>query len=363
MPDDGEGIRPRPDLSRRGEKGVVRALRGDGLFNEGLSEIDTPPGVRESLAILTDACGRNLVGVIFFGSLLLDTSPDADSAADLFVIVEDYRSFYQDIGSRLPAARRASIMAALNRVLPPNIIYIGDPGDLRAGAKCFIIDERDLAACLSTSSRDYFCRGRLTQRVQTVYARSPEDRMVLEELLEGARRSAVDWVPIYLGETFSAKEFCFRMLEVSFAGEIRPESRARVREVFSAQETYFRLMYGRILEEAVAEEKLRRVDGQYALIERPVFSTRIRWRLFFHKSRVRATLRWGKYMLTFDDWLDYITRKVERRTGVHTELTQSQRRLPALLLWPKAIRVLRAARSRNRAKRKSTRQAENRRAQ
>jgi hypothetical protein len=70
---------------------------------------------------------------------------------------------------------------------------------------------------------------------------------------------------------------------------------------------------------------------------------------------MRATLRWGKYMLTFEDWLDYIARKAERRTGVRLELNKSERRLPALLLWPKLFRVLKAMSSRDEseARRKS----------
>jgi hypothetical protein len=62
------------------------------------------------------------------------------------------------------------------------------------------------------------------------------------------------------------------------------------------------------------------------------------------RSKFRATLRWFKYMLTFDDWLDYIARKVERRSGVRIELTKSERRLPIIFLWPKAFRVIRAMR-------------------
>ena len=50
-------------------------------------------------------------------------------------------------------------------------------------------------------------------------------------------------------------------------------------------------------------------------------------------------------MLTFDDWLDYIVRKVERRTGLNLELTPAERKLPIFLLWPKVVRVFRAIRS------------------
>jgi hypothetical protein len=55
-------------------------------------------------------------------------------------------------------------------------------------------------------------------------------------------------------------------------------------------------------------------------------------------------MRWFKYMLTFDDWLDYIVRKIERRSGVRIELSKSERRFPIIFLWPKALRVIRAMR-------------------
>ncbi len=307
--------------------------------------MEVVPQVRESLDILADACGANLVAVIFFGSVLVGTSPTQDSAVDLFVIVEDYKRFYRDLGSRLPAARSASVMAALNKVLPPNIIYLRNPGDLRVGAKCFIMDRDGFAKGLSRDSDDHFCRGRLIQRVQIVYARSDDVREEIEHALEDARRVALEWVPLYLSRTFSALEFCRRMLEVSYRGEIRPESRSRVRDVFGAQKTYFLLMFGRLLEDGVASGRLERAGDEYRLPHKPRISTSLWWRFFFFKSKARATLRWGKYMLTFEDWLDYVARKAERRTGVRLELTQAERRLPALLLWPKLFRVLKAMRS------------------
>lgn len=306
---------------------------------------DVAPQVRESLTILTEACGANLVAVVLFGSVLVGTSPTEDSAADLFVVVEDYKRFYSDLGSRLPAARSAGVMAALNRVLPPNIIYLRNPGDLRAGAKCFIMDRQSFAKALSRDSNDYFCRGRLIQRVQIVHARSDDAREEIERALEDARRVALEWVPLYLPRTFSALALCRRMLEVSYRAEIRPESRSRVQDVFDAQKTYFLLMFGRLLEEGVASGDLERAGDEYRLSRKPRISTRLWWRFFFFRSKARATLRWGKYMLTFEDWLDYIARKAERRTGVPLELTHAERRLPALLLWPKLFRVLKAMRS------------------
>ena len=303
-----------------------------------------PPEVRDIVDLVSDACQRNLVGVVFFGSRLLGTSPGESSAADLFVVVENYLRFYEAIGSRLPTSRHSGIMAALNRVLPPNIIYVNDPGGLRAGAKCFIVTEGDLAHELSADAKDHFFRGRLSQRVHIVHARSGKDRVAMERRIEAARYLTLEWVPLFLGEAFTVAEYCRRMLEVSYAAEIRPEARSRVAEVFAAQSSFFRLAYGRVLQEAAAAGELL-VDGDaYRLARRP--SRRERWRVghFFRRSKYRATLRWFKYMLTFDDWLDYIVRKIERRSGVRIELTKSERRFPIIFLWPKALRVIRAMR-------------------
>jgi hypothetical protein len=305
-----------------------------------------PPEVRDIVELLRATCGGNLVAVVFFGSRLLGTSPGEESAADLFVVVENYLHFYESIGTRLPTARHSGIMAALNRMLPPNIIYLNDPGGMRAGAKCFVVAESDLAYGLSSDSRDHFFRGRLAQRVDIVYARSDKDRTALERRIEAARRLTVDWVPIYTRQpSFGVLDYCRRMMEVSYAAEIRPEARSRVLDVFNAQQSFFRLVYGRVLQEAVRDGVLVAEGDRYRLAHGPPWRERRRWGAFFARSKARATLRWFKYMLTFDEWLDYIVRKVERRSNVRIELTKSERRFPALLLWPKAIRVIRAMRS------------------
>ena len=53
------------------------------------------------------------------------------------------------------------------------------------------------------------------------------------------------------------------------------------------------------------------------------------------------TARWLKHVLTFENWLPYVVRKVERRTGMRVELTALERRLPLIFLWPRLFRVLR----------------------
>lgn len=305
-----------------------------------------PPEVRDIVELLSEACGRDLVAVIFFGSRLLGTSPGDQSAADLFVVVENYLRFYEAIGSRLPAARHSGIMASLNRVLTPNIIYLNEPGGMRAGAKCFVVTEYDLGHELSADAKDHFFRGRLAQRVDVVFARSDKDRLALERRLETARRLTVDWVPLYIDDpSFGVLDFCRRMMEVSYAAEIRPEARSRVHEVVHAQASFFRLAYGRVLQDAVREGLLLAEGERYRVAKKPSWRERRKWYDFFRRSKARATMRWFKYMLTFDDWLDYIVRKIERRSGIRIELSKSERRFPIIFLWPKAVRVIRAMRT------------------
>ena len=67
---------------------------------------------------------------------------------------------------------------------------------------------------------------------------------------------------------------------------------------------------------------------------------RFRGRVFLFSSKIRATLRWIKYVVLYEDWLDYVVHKVERRRGVTVELTDRERRWPLIFLWPKAIRIL-----------------------
>ena len=61
------------------------------------------------------------------------------------------------------------------------------------------------------------------------------------------------------------------------------------------------------------------------------------------RSKVRATLRWAKYVALYDDWLDYVVGKIARRSGVAIQEPSSrERRWPLIFLWPKAIRFLRS---------------------
>lgn len=275
--------------------------------------------------------------VLHFGSTRSGASPGTRSAHDLFVVVRDYAGFYRAVGGKL-SRRSPALLAGLNRILPPNVLHGTGP---QGEAKLFVISEADLAHAVGPRPRDHFVRARLAQDVDVCAAVDADAAARADDALRQARRGVIRWVRPFLPGPFSAAELARRMLEVSYAFEIRPESADRVREVFEVQRTFLEREYAAAAGEAVRDGTMVAVaDGRFAYSRPASARERLAARVWFAASRARATLRWVKYMATFENWLDYVAAKVERRTGMHVELTPLERRWPLLFLWPKFFRVL-----------------------
>jgi len=131
------------------------------------------------------------------------------------------------------------------------------------------------------------------------------------------------------------------LLAVSYAAEVRPEANDRSEELLQAQWPVLGAVYGALLEALAADGRLAREEGAFRDPAPPGTLARARARAFFARSKLRATLRWGKYVALYEDWLDYALAKVERRSGERIELTDRERRWPLLFLWPRAIGYLR----------------------
>ena len=280
--------------------------------------------------------------VVFFGSRKSRARPDPHSAYDLFVVAADPRAFYDALGAAGRVRRGPGTLAALQRVLPPNVISLTvDGAGGPARAKCAVVTLRGLRRQTSAERDDHFCAGRLFQSTEIVYA-APG----LEEEVVGALAAAHaltwDWVRPWLPARFDVDEYCRTALRVSFGGEIRPEPEGRSDALFEAQAGYLRAVYGVLLQSLAAAGDLRDDGaGVYSLAHPATARDRARLARYFRWSKVRATARWGKYVVTFDDWLDFIVRKARRHTGEDIVLTERERRLPLVFLWPRVIHYLR----------------------
>jgi hypothetical protein len=322
---------PPPDLLREAVR--ARALPGA-----------PRPRARAVAQAVATAGGDSVRAIVFFGSRRTGARPDAHSAYDMFVVTTGYRPFYDRLHAKGLIAR-PTLAAVLNRWLPPNQISI--PARLGDGtiarAKCAVVDERAFRRGASLARKDHFMAGRLFQPTEIALA---ADEVAAESVLDAlvaAHRATFAWVRPWLPPTFDAALYCRTLLRVSFSWEIRPEPAARVEALWEAQRGELVPTYEVLLESLreAGELLLAGEPGHYALARPP--SSRERWRVsaFFRWSLVRATLRWAKYVVTFDDWLEFLLRKARRHTGQEFVLTDRERRLPLVFLWPRVIHYLR----------------------
>lgn len=302
------------------------------------------PSTPEAAALagrLADVGGESVRAVLFFGSQKTGAaSRDRWSAYDLFVTVRSYRDFYERLQSVGQLRRPARLVAWLNTWLAPNQVAFRGPGG--TFGKLSVVTEPSFLRETGSARKDHFCAGRLFQPAECVHAADAE---AAERALEGVAQAhalTLSWAAPWLPERFDTRDYTRRILEVSLGREIRPEPAGRAEVLWSAQQAYLADVYGKLLEAWAADEELVALGGGLYRLPQPVpDAVRRHAEAFFRRSKRRATARWFKYMLTFDDWLEYIRRKAERHTGRSIELTARERRWPLLFLWPRVFRYLR----------------------
>ena len=284
--------------------------------------------------------GDSMRAVLLYGSRLHKTGADQHSALDFIVVVDDYEAFYRGLSDAGQMHRPVRLLTAMAEVLPPNAIaYVPDDG--RNGmAKCLVVRKDHFAVALGPNPPDHFLLGRLVQRVGLLWAADDDEARWVEEQIRGAHARVLEWMAPYIEGSFSSEDLGRRLLEVCYQGEFRPESRGRAGRIFEAQADHFAEALRPGLEAAVAGGTLIRDGERYRLAEPAPATQARRWRRHFRRSKARTTTRWLKHMATFDNWLPYMVRKVERHTGRTIELTTLERKLPLLFLWPRAIHVL-----------------------
>jgi hypothetical protein len=291
------------------------------------------------------AAGRGQVrAILLYGSHVQASEPDRFSAYDLIVAVDGYREFYDGLAEAGRMRRAPGLMAAWSNVLLPTSVSF-DPGRPdEAVGKCQIVSQAHLARALGPHSKDHFLKGRTVQRLALVWARGQSEADAVLNALRQARADTVRWVRPYLSDPFTPEDFGEAMLRVSYAAEIRPESSARVSEVFEAQRGTLVAIADEAIATGISRGEIVERDGAWAWRHRPGFWTRAATAGYFARSKARATLRWGKHIATYEDWPFYIVRKLERRAGLRVEVTEREKRWPFVFLWPKLFLVLRELR-------------------
>lgn len=298
----------------------------------------------ERVAASVAQAGRGSVAaLIFFGSRKTRARTDEHSAYDFFLITEDYSALYRALHASGSVHRPAWLMAGLNKILPPNVISIRpSPGSGDTWrAKCAVASVDRFLRETSAARHDHFFLGRLFQPVEIVHAADDAARQRVTAALAGARALTYAWVRPWLPSSFDVEAYCRTLLRVSLAREIRPEPAGRADALWEVQKEHLRTVYGILLADLARAGELLDRGGQYSLARPVTAMERLRVGWYFRWSLVRATVRWAKYMVTFDGWLEYILRKARRHSGQDIVLTPRERGMPLVFLWPRVIRYLR----------------------
>jgi hypothetical protein len=308
------------------------------------SAASLPEGAAVAADTIARAGGETVRGLIFFGSRRTAAAPDPWSAYDFFVATRGYAGFYESMRASGHARRGPRLLAALNAWLPPSQLHLRwrAPGGDQGLAKCAVIDLDRLARETDKGRQDHFCIGRLFQPATLAYSADADSREALLDVLTRAHRLTYWWVRPWLPDRFDVEGYCRTLLEVSMRHEIRPEPRARVVGLWAAQRDEQMAVYPVLLRELVGKGELTEDAGRFAVRRAVTATERLRTRAYFARSLARATLRWPKYVVSVSGWLDYLLRKVERRTGHRIQPTAAERKLPLLLLWGKFYRFWRA---------------------
>ena len=289
---------------------------------------------------LSGAFGAATLALLHYGSHAQAAGAAAgpDSAWDFFVIVDEYGPAYRALAAYLPHRFPGRRAAFLNRILPPNVLSVPGPDGLVA--KCCVLSVHDLDRACSARPADHFVRARLFQQVHLVWARDANGRDTASRAVCDARWGTYGWGKTFLPECFDARRYAKTLLDISYAGEIRPEGAQHVETLLDAQAATLLPMFETLLAGLATRGVLRRTGDEYRQARPPGPLARGFARAWFGWSKLRATLRWLKYVALYDDWLDYVVRKVERKSGMTMELTERERRWPLLFLWPRALRFI-----------------------
>jgi hypothetical protein len=307
--------------------------------------LDARPSPRSArlASYLARAFGESTVALVHYGSHAYQSDARAESALDFFVIVDDYSDAYRSLKAIAGTRYSPGLATSLNHFLPPNVIAVTEPTTsppLRAKIAVFSLTAFRRAC--SSRAPDHFVRGRLFQAVQLVWTRDEESRRAVVDAIVEARAGSFDWGHTALPSEFDTDTYCETLLSASFASEIRPEKRERITALLDAQRATMIPIYGSLLDSLFEAGALARNGDTYSDPHPIRFWDKVRSAVYFRRSKVRATLRWVKYMALYDDWLDYLVLKIARRSGIAIELSPWERRWPLIFLWPKAIRFLRS---------------------
>jgi Phosphatidate cytidylyltransferase, mitochondrial len=281
--------------------------------------LDVPSALETAKPFLPElvAHERSIRAVLLYGSCLWPSVRGESSTPDFIVIVDSLRAFH---GSLRPAL--------LGAVLPPTVYRLRN-GD--AYAKLSVATAKQLRSQCAASASDLHLAGRLSKRVALLWCRDADARALVVAAQSAALRTLAPLALARLTRCVALDDFIYALLRLSYESEVRIVEPNKVAALFAAEREHYR---------AVGHALLRELGGGQAgagpselILPEHAAASRAQLARRLRRSRRRALLRFPKYLVTYDGWLDYLLKKLAR-SGSPVVLTNLQRRHPLVFALP-----------------------------
>jgi hypothetical protein len=274
--------------------------------------------------------GGAVVGVLFYGSCLRQGNA-LEGIVDLYIIVSDYSRAYSRWRSRV-----------LAHVLPPTVGYLELAGEGEpVRAKYAVISIADFRKGTSPRWFHSYLWGRFSQPCLLAYSRDADAADAITGCLARAARTLVSKALPLLDARTSAVSAWAQALDLSYATELRPESKSRARELVEADRNFYEQLLQGLETELPGLARSPEGDFQIRTSALRRTGARLGWGTRRVTGKLMSTLRWIKALGTFEGGLDYAAWKLERHSGVKVHITDRMRRRPWLYVWGELIRLYR----------------------
>jgi len=285
---------------------------------------EVPPGIRALAEAARERHGESVRAVLLYGSCLR-TGNVHDGLADLYLLVDDYRSAFND-----------RTLAFLNYLLPPNVFYleVQFQGQLLR-AKYAVLTLSDFYKGTERWFHSYLW-GRFAQKTILIYAHDDHVAYQVQQALAVAAMTFVARTLPQMASSFTARDLWARGLALSYRTELRTEQPEGSARLFDADPEYYQALTSAVLAAPAVIDKVRAdvtpVGYQVQISPRVRCLNGAAWHARTLQGKMLSTLRLLKGLLTFKGGVAYILWKIERHSGVRVEVGPGLKKVPPLAL-------------------------------
>ena len=255
--------------------------------------------------------------VLFYGSCLRERRLDG-RMLDFYLIVSDYRAAYG-----------RSLLAAANRLIPPNVFAFEEDG---LAAKYAVLSETDFGRECGPAARTPSVYARFAQPARLVWQADEAARAMAAAAVSRAAPTLLELTRPCLTDAEADDPLAIwrRAFALTYGAELRAERNSRPESLVDSDPGRYR----RFAEAAGVSAPRGCGEGQ-------ILASHRAWRRAQRRGKRMSVLRLIKASFTFAGGIDYLAWKINRHAGTRIEIRPWQRRWPlvaALGLLPRLLR-------------------------